>query len=202
MILIRLLNALQGIHFIYENLMVMTAVVLIYPPVILSLLQKKQLGYLDVSIKKINKAILTFFVVSVVIFLPAFLINHFYQTILMHTAFHEGRSEVWGPFLLSQFLLVAFPEEFFFRGFLQEAFSDVLPKRMRFFGVEIGWGLVVVSLIFAFSHSLITLRAWHALIFFPGLVFGWLKEKTGTIWAGTLFHGTCNVFAYWVSLHY
>ncbi|MFH1357919.1 MAG: CPBP family glutamic-type intramembrane protease, partial [bacterium] len=46
------------------------------------------------------------------------------------------------------------------------------------------------------------LQWWHGFIFFPALIFGWLKQKTKTIWAGTLFHAACNLFAYWVALHY
>ena len=30
-------------------------------------------------------------------------------------------------------------------------------------------------------------------VFFPGLLFGLLQRRTGSVLAGTLFHASCNV---------
>lgn len=94
------------------------------------------------------------------------------------------------------FLVVAIPEEFFFRGYMQGRLSSVWTPKKRIFGTPFGKAQIVTSLLFAVSHSLITFQGWHIFIFFPALLFAWLKEKTGTIWAGALFHAACNLFSW------
>jgi nucleoside-diphosphate-sugar epimerase len=84
--------------------------------------------------------------------------------------------------------VVAFPEEFFFRGFVEEAFSARWPTPKRLFGVSFGLASLMTASLFALSHSLIALRWWHIFIFFPALLFSWLRQKTGTIWASVVFH--------------
>jgi membrane protease YdiL (CAAX protease family) len=32
-------------------------------------------------------------------------------------------------------------------------------------------------------------------VFFPSLLFGWLRARTGGIGAGTAYHASCNLFA-------
>ena len=32
-------------------------------------------------------------------------------------------------------------------------------------------------------------------VFFPALVFGWLRRRTGGVGAPVVFHAACNVFA-------
>jgi membrane protease YdiL (CAAX protease family) len=88
---------------------------------------------------------------------------------------------------------VAIPEEFFYRGYLQTRLNEIFPRKWIVFGVPIGWGAVLACLFFAFGHSLVQLRWWHFATFFPGLVFAWLRERTGGPAAGALFHAWCNV---------
>ena len=99
------------------------------------------------------------------------------------------------PLLLVLYHLfyVAIPEEFFYRGYFQTRLNEVFPRRWRVFGAQVGPGLVIASLFFAFGHSLVTLRWWHFATFFPGLVFGWMRERSGSPLAGALFHAFANV---------
>ncbi len=88
---------------------------------------------------------------------------------------------------------VAIPEEFFYRGYFQARLNEVFPTRWKVFGTWVGPGLLVAAVFFAFGHSLVTLRWWHFATFFPGLLFGWLRERTGSTLPGALFHAWCNV---------
>lgn len=88
---------------------------------------------------------------------------------------------------------VAIPEEFFYRGYLQTRLNEIFHRKWIVLGVPIGWGAVIACLLFAFGHSLVQLRWWHFATFFPGLVFAWLRERTGGPAAGALFHAWCNV---------
>lgn len=92
-----------------------------------------------------------------------------------------------------QVFFVAIPEEFFYRGYLQTRLDEVLPKGGRLLGVPVGWGLWISSILFAFGHSIVSVQWWHFAIFFPGVLFGLLREKTGGVLAPAFLHAACNV---------
>ena len=86
--------------------------------------------------------------------------------------------------LLFQLLSVSFPEEFFFRGFLQ----DTIGRNFK--------AVLLVSLLFAVAHipKALLLGDWMSLLtFFPSLVMGWLYMKTNNILPGTIFHLLANL---------
>ena len=91
------------------------------------------------------------------------------------------------------FFYVAIPEEFFYRGYMQTRLDEYYPKNISIFGTSIGKGLVYSSILFAFGHSIVQLQWWHFAIFFPSLIFGWMRERSGGILAGAMFHACCNV---------
>lgn len=140
--------------------------------------------------------------VSLIIFPFSLIVNHFYQNFL-------GRHYVPGLFLhsffnngLYQILVVALPEEYFFRSYLQENLNFFWTKKWILKGISFGPALFITSFVFALSHSLIHFQWWHGLIFFPSLLFGLLYEKRKTITASVIFHALCNLFSSWVFQHY
>jgi membrane protease YdiL (CAAX protease family) len=113
-----------------------------------------------------------------------------------HHAFsHELRPAETLNDTLGQLLLVALPEEAFYRGYLQTRLDDALPGRIRVLGAPIGWGLLVSSLIFAIGHFVTVPVPARFAVFFPSLLFGWLRARTGGIGASLTFHAFCNVFS-------
>ena len=96
---------------------------------------------------------------------------------------------------LGQLLLVALPEEAFYRGYLQTTLDDRLGARWRLGGAQVGPGVLVTSAIFAVGHLATELNPSRLAVFFPALVFGWLRAKTGGIGAPLVFHAFCNLFA-------
>jgi membrane protease YdiL (CAAX protease family) len=96
---------------------------------------------------------------------------------------------------LSQLLVVALPEELFFRGYLWSRLEARWPARRRLLGAPVGLALPVTSVLFALGHVLVDLDPGRLAVFFPGLVFGWMRARTGTIAAGAAFHALCNLFA-------
>lgn len=96
---------------------------------------------------------------------------------------------------LGQLLLIALPEEAFYRGYLQTRLDDAWPRRVRVFGATFGPGLVAVAAVFALGH-VVTIRAPARLgVFFPALLFGWLRARTGGVGASVVFHAFCNVYS-------
>jgi membrane protease YdiL (CAAX protease family) len=105
----------------------------------------------------------------------------------------------WPPdfFLLalSQIVVVAVPEELFFRGYLMGRFEERWPSRRRLFGATVGWPLIVSSVLFAVGHVLVDFDPQRLVVFFPALAFGWMRARTGSIAAGALFHALCNLLS-------
>lgn len=202
-LLIRFLSTLQGASsIIWQTLGSLSAIVLIYPPVLIAMFQKKTIPYWQFTGRIFLQSVWWFLIVAVVIFPMAVVANHFYQLWMWGLDYHTATTQIWASYAITQLLLVAFPEEFFFRGYIQGRLAEVLTVQRRIFGVPFGLSQVLISLVFALSHSFIATQWWHILIFFPALVFAWLREKTGTIWAATLFHAAANVFSFWVAASY
>jgi len=90
-----------------------------------------------------------------------------------------------------QFLVVAIPEELFYRGWMQTAWGRSGPAR-RILGAEIGPGFLATQALFAAGH-LVTLQPWRLATFFPGLLFGWLRARTGGVVAPAVAHALSNL---------
>jgi membrane protease YdiL (CAAX protease family) len=94
------------------------------------------------------------------------------------------------------------PEEAFFRGYLQTELETALPPKRKLFGAGIGLALLLTSALFAFGHLATDLHVNRLGVFFPSLLFGWLRTRTGGIGASVLFHAACNVFASFLAESY
>lgn len=94
--------------------------------------------------------------------------------------------------VLDQFLVVALPEEFFYRGYLQARLRDVWPGGRRLFGARLGPAFWLTAALFAVGHLAI-FQVWRLSVFFPALIFGWLREKTDSILPGLIFHALSNL---------
>lgn len=92
-----------------------------------------------------------------------------------------------------QFLAVAVPEEFFFRGYLQTNLDRAFPKRWTIWGARCGPALVLQSALFAGCH-LVT-GDWTRLgVFFFGVLAGWLRERSGSILPSATYHAVANLW--------
>lgn len=97
--------------------------------------------------------------------------------------------------VLGQLAVIALPEEAFYRGYVQTRLGDVFQRKLRIFGAPIGWELIVASLIFAVGHVATIRSAGRLAVFFPSLLFGWLRARTRGVGAGIVYHAACNVFS-------
>lgn len=106
--------------------------------------------------------------------------------------FHFRVPVRFAEWLIDALFVVALPEEFFYRGYLQKQLRRAWPGGRMLWGARLGPAFWLTALLFALGHLAI-LKPWRLLTFFPALLFGWLREKTGTVLASTLFHATCNL---------
>ncbi len=96
---------------------------------------------------------------------------------------------------LSQILVVAVPEEVFFRGYLMARFEARWPSRRHLWGAAVGWPLVLTSLLFALGHFLVDLQPARLAVFFPALAFGWMRSRSGSVAPGAVYHALCNLLS-------
>lgn len=95
-------------------------------------------------------------------------------------------------------LVVAYPfmEEIIFRGALQGWLLDVAWGRHRI--VFISVANIITSLIFAGLHGFYHPALMAALVFFPSIVFGFFRDRTGSISAPMMLHMAYNLAYFWL----
>jgi membrane protease YdiL (CAAX protease family) len=96
---------------------------------------------------------------------------------------------------LNQLLVVAVPEELFFRGYLQGRLELRFAPNRTLLGAPVGPATLIGSGLFAVGHVLVDLNPGRLAVFVPGLIFSWMRSRTGAIAAGALFHALCNVYS-------
>lgn len=96
-----------------------------------------------------------------------------------------------------QLLIIVVPEELFFRGYLQGRLRSWSRAR----GLESALvPMVLTALLFALAHVLVEASWIRAAVFFPGLVMGWLRERSEGMAASAGFHWLANLSSLWLSL--
>lgn len=98
----------------------------------------------------------------------------------------------WERILPSALILLVctgFLEELIFRGVLQRALEEALGW----------WGLLYVSLLFAFLHIGHLSVVDVGFVFSIALFWGWIVKKTGSLFGVSLSHGIANIFLYLIA---
>ncbi len=100
----------------------------------------------------------------------------------------------WLQELFGQIVIVAFPEEAFYRGYLQSCLNDASPnswpKAMR-----AAVAIVIASALFAVGHIATVHAPERLAVFFPALLFGLVRNRTGGIGAACFLHAMCNLLS-------
>ncbi|MCC6148364.1 MAG: CPBP family intramembrane metalloprotease [Anaerolineaceae bacterium] len=106
---------------------------------------------------------------------------------------------------LTYAFFVGFGEEMLYRGYIQSRLNEVFGKPFRFFSVPFGWGALITALLFGFTHVGIlrwilglspeVTLPWGVWTVFSGLVFGFVREKSGSVLAPALLHGLPQAIA-------
>jgi len=105
---------------------------------------------------------------------------------------HGGAQALWpGTVTLTvaawQAVLVVIPEEMFFRGFVQARLDDAAFGRNA--------RVVATATLFMTAHLVVEPDWMRLLVFVPGLVSGWLRERSGGLLAPAGFHWLSNMTA-------
>jgi membrane protease YdiL (CAAX protease family) len=136
------------------------------------------------------------------IVLPLYAIGFyfFWTRVLKASYVFQWRSGVLPGAVLYHLFFVAIPEEYFFRGYLQTRLEPIFQRRIEVFGAKLGGEVLVSAALFALTHLLEAPHGARLLTFFPALLFGYLRKKTGSLLFPILFHLACNMveaILYW-----
>lgn len=192
----------------------MVAITLLYAPVLVAWRRQVDLSEYGFTLQPLGRSLLYTAVVLAVI-VPAFGVGYalFYQTVCepgsaLHALGLPGVCARFGGFegahwpsldrdfaeqIMVQLVVVALPEELFFRGFLLSHLERALPPKRRLLGGGIGWALVISAALFALIHLPKHGDPRALATFFPGLLFGWLRSATGSILSSTVTHASSNL---------
>jgi len=86
--------------------------------------------------------------------------------------------------LSTQLFLVAIPEEIVFRGIILDFLKE---KTTASFG-RISLANIITAFLFALAHLFYHPLFWALATFFPGLVFGYFKERTNSLIPPIILH--------------
>ncbi len=113
-------------------------------------------------------------------------------------------ARAWPSFddVLGQLLVIALPEEAFFRGYVQSQLDRIFPRQVRVLGLPLSASIVLTSAVFALGHFLTVPSPERLAVFFPSLLFGALRARSGGIGASIVFHALCNLLSQSLSRGY
>jgi len=135
-------------------------------------------------------------------------VAHYLPRMKLHLHLPEGIGGWWaavlwfGELVATHGLGVALPEETFYRGYLQPRLEHLWAPGFSVFGVHIGKAAVLATALFALGHFL---GEWNPLRlgpFFPGLVFAWQRNATGSVVGCITYHAACNLIGEILSTQY
>jgi uncharacterized protein len=96
------------------------------------------------------------------------------------------------------YCFVGFGEEILYRGYIQSRLNAAFGKPFQFFGACWGYGTLIAALLFGLTHTLNGINIvtgevqllwwWGVWTFFSGLLFAYVREKTGTVAPGAVLH--------------
>jgi membrane protease YdiL (CAAX protease family) len=98
--------------------------------------------------------------------------------------------------LLKLVLLVPILEEIVFRGGLQVFLISKRAFNKSWFGISVA--NIVTSIIFALMHLISQPPLWAALVFIPSLVFGWARDRYGSVIPSIILHAVYNAGFLWL----
>lgn len=207
----------RSVPFVQRNLHAVVAVIFLYAPAVASRISGTPFDYRDagLGLGPARKGLLVL-VATVAVTFPLFILGFFlfYRGVCeapplpFSGAFGSlcsswrGVSNLtlrWPPdFALlaaSQLIVVAVPEELFFRGYLMGRLEARWPPGRRLLGAPVGRAWLISSVLFALGHLLVDFNPQRLAVFFPGLVFGWMRAATGSLAAGAVYHALCNLLS-------
>jgi len=132
---------------------------------------------------------------------PPFVVGHHFWQLWLASLRHQSASYHFTlphnfiEIVLINLLLIALPEELFYRGFVQTRLMRAWPARLQKFAIPLGRALVVSSALFALGHFAGEWNPARLGPFFPALLFFAMRARSGSIMGAVLYHGFSNILS-------
>jgi len=213
------LYQLQGaIPLVKRYIHEMHWVAFVYIPTFLLRRRDEDFQDYGLTVNPIGRGLLTFLIVSLIIF-PLFTLGFYFYYRMACAAAISGTPlpaqisslcrrfvgswrnvrfrlpPKFGEKALVQLIVTGFSEEYFFRGYVQSRLNVVWPPNPNIYRHPVGRSTLVTSFLFAIGHPLVDLNPLRLAVFFPSLAFCWIRQATGSIMASVFFHASCNLIS-------
>lgn len=104
-------------------------------------------------------------------------------------------------YIIFQSTMPGLAEELTYRGIFLALLNRAFGKSWNLFGAKIGWGFIIVTVLFGAVHGIsvdpnMDLHINYipiAITGFFGVIFAWMKERTGSIYPSIIAHNLFNV---------
>lgn len=141
-------------------------------------------------------------VVSLIVF-PLFALGfHGWMTLMGHSPRGLRVPDDLLEFWAKNTLLIALPEELFYRGFLETRLERWWPTKRTVLGIPLGRTVFLASALFALGHFLGEYNPARLGPFFPAFLFSALTRRGGSIMGAVVFHGLCNTVSHLLAAGY
>jgi membrane protease YdiL (CAAX protease family) len=167
---------------------------MVYAPVLRSDKFRRPLRVIGIRLSGYGQDLKLAALVGLIVF-PLFGVGfHLFHTVFLGQNFQPTWPVRSVPYLfLEHILFIALPEEVFYRGWMQTVLSKRIPARVKIWGGEFGLSVWITSTLFALGHLAATPSPGRLAVFFPSLLFGWLRSRSNGLIAPILIHGLANV---------
>jgi len=179
--------------WVRSNQGLLIAAVWLYLPLLIAWVERIPLSSLGLGRPPLGQSLRLVSLWILISYPPFYLVWGLVQHRYLGRTFHLEWPPDFGNAILIQLLAIALPEEVFFRGYLQDRLNSVFGRPWRLWGAELGPGLFLTALLFVLCHLLIAINWVRLAIFFPALLFGWMRERTGSLLPPVLFHALSNL---------
>ncbi|MBI4209416.1 MAG: CPBP family intramembrane metalloprotease [Deltaproteobacteria bacterium] len=197
---LKILDESRSILWIQEYFNVIVASIQLYVPLAFILIRRQNFSDFGITFQNWKKALGGFLILMGVLFIPYTVGFYSYHSFFLQRSLslHWHFPEALGQAALFQLFFVALPEEFFFRGYLQARLNSLFPKKLILGRFQLSAGAILASVLFALSHVWIVPQIDRLAVFFPSLLFGWLRDRYQTLTGSVLFHAACNLWNLWL----
>lgn len=104
-------------------------------------------------------------------------------------------------YLMYQLTMPGIAEELSYRGVIQPGLNTSLGRPWKVLGAQVGWGWVITSVVFWGTHAFRVGPAMQFSFYWPtltmqliaGFLYGWIRERTGSVFPPMLAHNLVNV---------
>lgn len=171
-------------------------VFLIYSPFLFAKISRSNPDNFGITLDGAKRSIL-FAVKTSVVVLPIFTIAYFlYKGIFLHKEMNIHFNKPFFSVAIWNFVGIAFPEEVFFRGYLQTRLKEFTSAEIRLFKTRLSVAAVLASALFAIAHLLTSFDASRLAVFLPSCLFGWVRDRTESILGPAVLHWLCNTLLF------